>query len=68
MKPKVSKPKGNAEEGGHPEFWENDIDSPIDDLWAEKVRNLLSKSKKKSLPYPFKKSKNKKPTFGIFEE
>jgi len=65
MKPKVSKLKGNAEEGGRPEFWENDIDSSIDDSWAEKVRELLANPGKKSFPYSFfrkaKKSNGKPP-------
>ena len=29
--------KTNAEEGGRAEFWDNDIDSELDDAWAFKV-------------------------------
>ena len=29
--------KRNSFEGGYPEFWDNDIDSELDDAWAKAV-------------------------------
>ena len=36
-------PKRNAEEGGRPEFWDNDIDGEEDDAWVKAVNEKIFK-------------------------
>jgi len=42
------KKRTNAEEGGRPEFWGNDIDGEVDEAWAKEAAKILKMMKDES--------------------